>query len=174
MWACSFCRWIVKTRLTLSLVSYFHLVWLDICKNQADLISIPSSTYICGRDSAWKTWTARNHVTYIQQGTGFFWDILAGRKTWVHAIFCVLSILFNLTMILMWQLNLPTNTYKSSNNKKCQQKSTNLPTIKLYQQKSTNLPTNIYKSSNNKTVPTEIYKSHNKYLQIFQQWNCPT
>ena len=37
----------------------------------------------------------------------------------------------------MWQLNLPTNNYKSSNNKK-------------YQQKSTNLPTNIYKSSNNK------------------------
>ena len=65
-------------------------------------------------------------------------------------------------------LNLPTNIYKSSNNKKCQQKSTNLPTIKLYQQKSTNLPTNIYKSSNNKTVqqkstnlPTNIYKSSN-------------
>ena len=50
----------------------------------------------------------------------------------------------------MWQLNLPTNIYKSSNNKKYQQKSTNLPTIKLYQQKSTNLPINIYKSSNNK------------------------
>ena len=69
----------------------------------------------------------------------------------------------------MWQLNLPTNIYKSSNNKRYQQKTTNLPTIKLNQQKSTNLPTIIYKSSNNKTVPTEIYKSPNKYLQIFQQ-----
>ena len=68
----------------------------------------------------------------------------------------------------MWQLNLPTNIYKSSNNKRYQQKTTNLPTIKLNQQKSTNLPTIIYKSSNNKTVPTEIYKSPNKYLQIFQ------
>ena len=29
----------------------------------------------------------------------------------------------------MWQLNLPTNIYKSSNNKKYQQLSTNLPTI---------------------------------------------
>ena len=29
----------------------------------------------------------------------------------------------------MWQLNLPTNIYKSSNNKKYQQISTNLPTI---------------------------------------------
>ena len=66
-------------------------------------------------------------------------------------------------------LNLPTNIYKSSNNKRYQQKTTNLPTIKLNQQKSTNLPTIIYKSSNNKTVPTEIYKSPNKYLQIFQQ-----
>ena len=65
-------------------------------------------------------------------------------------------------------LNLPTNKYKSYNNKRHQQKTTNLPTIKLNQQKSTNLPTNIYKSSNNKTVPTEIYKSPNKYLQIFQ------
>ena len=69
----------------------------------------------------------------------------------------------------MLQLNLPTNIYKSSNNKSYQQKTTNLPTIKLNQQKSTNLPTIIYKSSNNKTVPTEIYKSPNKYLQIFQQ-----
>ena len=32
-------------------------------------------------------------------------------------------------IILMWQLNLPTNIYKSSNNKKYQQISTNLPTI---------------------------------------------
>ena len=79
-------------------------------------------------------------------------------------------------------LNLPTNIYKSSNNKKYQQKSTNLPTIKpnqkkstnpqqistnlptikLYQQKSTNLPTNIYKSSNtindtNKNQPVPPY-----------------
>ena len=33
----------------------------------------------------------------------------------------------------MWQLNLPTNIYKSSNNKRYQQKTTNLPTIKLSQ-----------------------------------------
>ena len=32
-------------------------------------------------------------------------------------------------LVKMWQLNLPTNIYKSSNNKKYQQISTNLPTI---------------------------------------------
>ena len=63
---------------------------------------------------------------------------------------------------MMWQLNIPTNIYKSSNNKKYRQISTNLPTVWQCQQKSTNLPTI-------KTVPTEIYKSSNKYLQIFQQ-----
>ena len=38
--------------------------------------------------------------------------------------------MFNSRWLLwMWQLNLPTNIYKSSNNKKYQQISTNLPTI---------------------------------------------
>ena len=54
------------------------------------------------------------------------------------------------------QLKVPTDIYKSSNNK--------------------TVPTEIYKSSNKYLqifqqlkVPTDIYKSSNKYLQIFQQ-----
>ena len=61
------------------------------------------------------------------------------------------------------QLKVPTDIYKSSNNK--------------------TVPTEIYKSSNKYLqifqqlkVPTDIYKSSNKYLQIFQQisTNLPT
>merc|ERR1712107_629316 len=61
------------------------------------------------------------------------------------------------------QLKVPTDIYKSSNNK--------------------TVPTEIYKSSNKYLqifqqlkVPTDIYKSSNKYLQIFQQLstNLPT
>ena len=76
----------------------------------------------------------------------------------------------------MWQLNLPTNNYKSYNSKRYQQKTKNLPTIKLsqsnikeklqiYQQKTTNLPTKklqIYQQKKTTNLPTEK-------LQISQQ-----
>ena len=75
----------------------------------------------------------------------------------------------------MWQLNLPTNDYKYPNNKRYQQITTNLPTIKLsqsnikeklqiYQQKTTNLPTKKLQIYQQKTTNLPTGK-----LQISQQ-----
>ena len=77
----------------------------------------------------------------------------------------------------MWQSNLPTNNYKSYNNKWYQQKTTNIPTIKLsqsnikeklkiYQQKNINLPTKDYRSTNNKTTNVPLGKQNRKGKQL--------
>ena len=55
--------------------------------------------------------------------------LLGWRSELKNHVFEFFLIIWTIRQKNMWQLNLPTNIYKSSNNKKYQQISTNLPTI---------------------------------------------